>query len=72
MARDKTIHRRETVSFIVRCWPHATRGTSWRGEVEHVKSGRKKAFSELGQALKILQDLLDLSSSGEAESRPKG
>jgi hypothetical protein len=60
MGQDKgDRYRSELVSFIVRCWPHASSGgTIWRGEVEHVQSGRREAFQELGRIVKVMEDLL--------------
>jgi hypothetical protein len=66
MERSKSGHRSEVVSFIVRCWPHlSTRGTVWRGEIEHVQSGRRAAFRELSQITKVLQELMDALSEGD-------
>jgi len=42
MGEEKGERRSEVISFIVRCWPQAgAEGKAlWRGEVEHVRSGR--------------------------------
>jgi hypothetical protein len=66
MERSKSGHRSEMVSFIVRCWAQpSAQGTVWRGEVEHVQSGRKTAFQELSQIRRVLQELLIQSQMSE-------
>ncbi len=59
MGRNQSYRRSEVVSFIVRCWPHlSAQGTVWRGEVEHVRSGRKEAFQGLDRVMETIQRLM--------------
>jgi len=50
--------RPQRVSFVVRFAdkPSADR-TEWRGQVEHVPSGKKRSFQEAEQLLKFLTEL---------------
>jgi hypothetical protein len=47
----------EYVSFLVRVWPDQPvngRRTGWRGEIEHIQSGRRWCFATLGGLLVFL------------------
>jgi hypothetical protein len=60
MKPNPRLSREQIVSFIVRCWPER-RGEEliWRGVIEHAQSGRKRAFPDIGEATRVLEDLLE-------------
>jgi hypothetical protein len=59
--------RGEAHSFIVRIWYEAdeshAEGVTWRGSVDHVSSGRRLYFDELGAFLRFLGEQAGLQPS---------
>jgi hypothetical protein len=48
-------------SFVVRVWREGagSEDTRWRAQVDHVQSGRRRAFGDLNQILEFIHACLD-------------
>jgi hypothetical protein len=44
------------VTFVVRFWRETSAGQGrWRGQIEHVQSGRRRSFLEMQEMLEFLE-----------------
>ena len=50
-------------TFVIRCWrEYEGQSTLWRGRIEHVQSGKQRAFESLDQMVRFVQGYIDMES----------